>query len=520
MEQPNPLPIDDLSLDALRNLVKELVAKLADQDAQIKALKEEITRLKGHKGKPKLKPSGMEQATEKRSRRRCKKKGSRPSRQKLVVNEEQMLTITPPAGARFKGYQDFVVQDLRLEARVIRYRRERWLSADGKVITAPLPSGLRGHFGPELVRFILLQHHQGQVTIDRIATFLNSLGLVISKRQVLRLLTGDVAAFAAEADDVLRAGLSNAPWITVDDTGARHRARNGVTTQIGNDRFTFFGTTFSKSRKNFLELLRAGHRDYVVNAEALAYMRARNLAGEVIQRLDEHGQKIFADEVAWSAHLDQLGVSKLDVHPDPMKIATEGALFGSTRGHGFLRDTVIISDGAGQFRLADHALCWIHAERLVHKLIGFNDQQRQALDVTRQLIWWFYQDLKIYKRDPCRRRAAQLRARFDRLFTRKTGFVTLDRLLARLHARKDELLRVLDRPEIPLHTNGSENDIRCHVTKRKISGGTWSDQGRQARDTFLGLLKTCQKLDVSFFEYLGDRLRTRRSVAHPRLPAA
>ena len=65
-----------------------------------------------------------------------------------------------------------------------------------------------------------------------------------------------------------------------------------------------------------------------------------------------------------------------------------------------------------------------------------------------------------------------LRARFERIFRRRTGYVTLDRLLARLHERKAELLRVLDRPEIPLHTNGSENDIRAHVTKRKISGGT------------------------------------------------
>jgi Transposase IS66 family len=88
------------------------------------------------------------------------------------------------------------------------------------------------------------------------------------------------------------------------------------------------------------------------------------------------------------------------------------------------------------------------------------------------LIWWFYADLKAYKRAPCRQRRAQLRARFDRIFRRRTGFVTLDRLLARLHGRKDELLLVLDRPEIPLHTNGSENDIRCHVTKRKVSGGT------------------------------------------------
>lgn len=134
-------------------------------------------------------------------------------------------------------------------------------------------------------------------------------------------------------------------------------------------------------------------------------------------------------------------------------------LFGSLHAHDLLQGAVVVSDGAGQFRLADHALCWVHAERLAHKLIGFNDNQRQAIDITRQLIWWFYADLKAYQRDPTRQRAAQLRARFDRIFTRKTGLTTLDRLLARLHARKHELLRVLDRPEIPLHTNGSENDI-------------------------------------------------------------
>ena len=68
-----------------------------------------------------------------------------------------------------------------------------------------------------------------------------------------------------------------------------------------------------------------------------------------------------------------------------------------------------------------------------------------------------------------------MRARFDRIFTKKTGYILLDQLLARLHQRRDELLRVLDRPEIPIHTNGSENDIRTVVTKRKISGGTMSE---------------------------------------------
>jgi len=168
---------------------------------------------------------------------------------------------------------------------------------------------------------------------------------------------------------------------------------------------------------------------------------------------------------------------------------------------------VIVSDDAGQFRLGEHALCWIHRERLVHKLVPANDQQRRAIELTRDLIWWFYADLKAWQREPCPRRAAALRARFDRIFTRRSGYVVLDRLLARLHRRKAELLRVLERPEIPLHTNGSENDIRACVTKRKISGGTMSEGGRTARDVLLGLMKTCRKLGVSFFRYLGDRLR-------------
>ena len=154
----------------------------------------------------------------------------------------------------------------------------------------------------------------------------------------------------------------------------------------------------------------------------------------------------------------------------------------------------------------------------MHKLIPRNEPQRRAVELIRQLIWWFYADLKAYKRNPCRRRRAQLRARFDRIFRRRTGFATLDRLLARLHARKEELLVVLERPEIPLHTNSSENDLRCHVTKRKISGGTWSEAGRDARDAGLGLLKTCAKLGLSFFDYLGARLGVPGAPLIPPLP--
>jgi hypothetical protein len=79
-------------------------------------------------------------------------------------------------------------------------------------------------------------------------------------------------------------------------------------------------------------------------------------------------------------------------------------------------------------------------------------------------------------------------------------------LCARLHRRKYELLNVLERPEIPIPTNASENDLPACVTKRRISGGTVNANGRQARDVMLGLMKTCRKRRISFFAYLGDRL--------------
>src|SRR5919205_868252 len=157
------------------------------------------------------------------------------------------------------------------------------------------------------------------------------------------------------------------------------------------------------------------------------------------------------------------------------------------------------------------------SERLVHKLDTFTASQRMAQQRLRALIWWFYRDLKAYCRDPTARRRAELRLRYDRIFKRRTGFVLLDRLLARLHANKAELLLVLDRPEIPLHTNGSENDIRCQVIKRKISSGTRSDAGRDCRDAFLGLAKTCRKLGLSFWHYLGARLGTADAPAVPFL---
>jgi hypothetical protein len=516
-----PADIESLSNAELKALVMELMDRVADLSRTVIEQREEIARLKGLKGRPDIKPgkpSGMEKASRPARQAKPPRRGGGKTAGR-VVHEDRILEASVPRGSRFKGYEDFIVNDIVLRPHVVRYRRERWLTPDGRTVVAALPCGVKGHFGPELRRFVLAQHHQGQVTVARLAAQLHSIGVAVSKRQVMRLLIADKEPFLAEACDVLRAGLASASWISVDDTGARHQGRNGTCTQIGNEHFAWFGTTGSKSRLNFLELLRAGHPDYVVNAEALAYMRGRALPEHAIARLADHPDKHFADERAWTSHLQRLGFQELRHSLDPPRLATEGALWGAIRAHGLLSDTVVLSDDAGQFQVARHALCWVHAERLVHKLDTFCDLHRKAQKHVRSLIWQFYRDLNAYKRQPSRRRKAQMRARFDRIFKRRTGFAMLDRLLARLHANKAELLTVLDRPEIPLHTNGSENDIRAFVTKRKISGGTRSDRGRDCRDAFLGLAKTCSKLGITFWDYLGARLAIPNQAVVPPLPS-
>jgi Transposase IS66 family len=508
-----PQDIDELSQDQLRLALAASLGEVAELKRLVRLMADEIARLKDLNQRPKIKPnkpSGMEQGTSGNSKRGGKGSGGRlgrgPKRTPCVAVEDQVISPEIPPGARFKGFQDYIVQDLVIRPRVIRYRRARWVTADGETVIAPLPAGVQGHFGPELRRYVLMQYHQGQVTVPRLVVLLKGMGIDISKRQVLRLLIEGKEAFLAEAQDVLRSGLAAAPWLNVDDTGARHKGKNNYCTVIGNEHFAWFGTTQSKSRENFLDLLRAGHSDYVISKDALAYMRERHLSAAVCQLLTDHPDQHFADLETWTAHLERLGIAALDVLPDPVLIATEGALWGSVKAHGFLNDTVILSDDAGQFNVGRHALCWIHSERLVYKLDAFSEANRAAQAHIRGLIWELYADLKAYRQAPAADLKASLTKRFDAIFTTNSSFTLLNRLLKRIYRNKTELLRVLDYPHTPLHTNGAENDIRCQVTKRKVSGGTRSDTGRDCRNAFLGIAKTCSKLSINFWDYLGARL--------------
>ena len=207
-----------------------------------------------------------------------------PGVSKLSIDRTETLSVAAPAGSRHKGFEDIIVQDLMVKAETTRYRRERWETPDGKGLIAPLPAGIVGGCGPHLIRLVLMLHFQGQMTCERIVALLTGLGLMISKRQVVRLLTAKLEDFRAEDEAVLRAGLRSAPFVTVDDTGARHAGKSCFTTHIGSHRFTAFRTGPGKSRLAFLGRLLGGAARYVINPAAIATAR-RLSAADIIANL-------------------------------------------------------------------------------------------------------------------------------------------------------------------------------------------------------------------------------------------
>src|SRR5919107_1692114 len=515
-----------LSQKALRLLVTDLAGKIDRLEQEVEqlrlensnlrldnqALKDEVARLKNLPPRPPFKPSGMEKATQPRPAGPGRRPGRGAKRDR--VTREVTLQVEVPPGSRFKGYKTVVQRDLILTAEVVRYKRERWLTPEGQTLIAPLPPGVTGGFGPGVRRFCLALHTQGQVTTERLTDLLNGIGLAISKREVVRLLTTDLELFEQEDRAVLQAGLVSSPYLTVDDTGARHARRPGVTTQIGGERFCVFRTSRSKSRLNFLTLLRGGCEDYVVNEATLDYLRRQPVEAAVIARLTTLQGTVFSSDLDWLEHLARCSINIFD--RPLLQTLNEAATWGAIRHHGLMDNIVVVSDDAGQFRVARHALCWVHAERHLQKLMPGSPKQAQAVEMVRETIWCFYRSLKLWKQSPSPGAEASFRRQFNRIFGQRTGYKDLDELLARLARRKNELLRVLEHPEIPLHTNASENDLRAWVIKRKISGGTMSVDGRMARDVMLGLLKTCRKLGLSFFTYLGDRLGL--NGEQPRIP--
>jgi hypothetical protein len=510
MELPDIPPGERTPLvEALLGIVRQLLDRVAELEQTNQQLRDEIARLKGQKPRPDIKPSVLETTPKGQGQKKPRSPGSAKPPNKAELRIDREVELHPddlPLGASFKGYEPYVVQELMIKTETTRYWRARYELPEGGSVSAALPPGVLsvegGHFGPELICYILSQYHQAHVTEPLLLEQLWEFGICISAGQLHRILTANKDYFHQEKAEILATGLIVSSYIGVDDTGARHQGQNGYCTAIGNDLFVCFESTDSKSRLNFLQVLQGDERLYAINEMTLAYWERQELATAVVERL-RAGPKEFADDKAWQAHLAALAITS-ERH---VRIVTEGALLGGLVARGVSPDLRVLSDGAGQFVIFVHAACWVHAERPLAKLIPHNQEHRAAIEKIRTQLWELYKDLKAYRQKPDEAQKPVLTARFDALVDQRTDYPSINGVLKDMHEHKTDLLCVLEHPEIPLHNNAIESDIREFVKRRKISGGTRSAAGRRCRDTFASLKKTCRKLGIRFWEYLKDRVR-------------
>jgi hypothetical protein len=490
----------------------------------LEAMRVELRKFKKLPVKPNIKPSKLDEpddndpqtAKKNNSDEKPKRPGSekRSKTKDIEIHEKKELYVNNVDESwKFLGYEDYIVQDLIITAHNICYQRAVWQTPDGKQVMAPLPLELQGtHFAPGLQRFILYQYNQCHVTQPLLLEELHELGVDISAGQIDNILTHDKEVFHNEAIDILITGLKISPEIRTDDTAAPHQGHSGYCNCINTDYFTYFKSSDSKSRINFLEILSGKIPTYVFDKETISDLQSNNFGKKYLFALENEPEQTFTDKTLWDIFLANNGIV-LGQNPQVYKQITEAALIQGLISNGFNIDIGIHSDDAGQFRLFIHSLCWKHVERPLLKIICYTNYQREILAHRLKDFWRLYKDLKLYKINQSLFDKESLKMRFDKITeTIPEGFIHLNPVLEKIANKKAELLLVLERPQTSLHNNTSENDIREFAKRRKISGPTRSEAGRKARDTFASLKKTCRKLRVSFWTYLLDRIALKNTI--------
>ena len=441
-------------------------------------------------------------------------RGKLRKKKKTLLQIHEKPVIQPaniPEVALFKGFNRYTVQEIVFTPHNIQYQLARWQLPDGSYITGELPKDVHGHYGHQLVFYVLHQYHACRVTEHLLLDQLHALGILISAGQLNNILIENKDAFIEEVAELLPIAARVERQVQVDDTGGRHNGQNQYTTIIGNRWFSIFSTTDTKSRVNFLKLLQGGKEEYVINDDTLDYLSHVNVPDYFPGYVALCLGKKFTTLREWELFLRERNITQ----KAEMRFLTQAALYASVMQNGIPRDLGVHSDDAGQFDVFVHSLCWIHEERHYRKLIMTNDEARADLKCVTDQIWTIYQALKKYKKSPDEAAAENIKKEFAVIFQQKTCSPTLNHQLEKTYQKKEELLRVLQRPETPLHNNSSETCARAAKIKLKISGGTRSDLGQTVRDTFLSLKQTCLKLGINFMSFLQDRVRGEYAI--PRL---
>jgi len=501
----------------LFNLVEDMKLENRKLQEENQRLRDENNRLKGEQGKPEIKPSKKRDqlattdhsSEDERHQPRDWQKGTKV--EQIKIDRKQVLGVDReqlPADAEFKGYEEVVVQDIRIETDNVLFRKEKYYSAaERKTYLAELPGGYEGQFGPGIKSLAIVLYYGVNTSEPKIREFFENVGIRISTGELSNLLIKKHPDLHGEKDAIYEAGLYSSPWQHIDDTATRVNGENQHCHIVCNPLYTAYFTTEKKDRLTVLDVL-SNHqeRTFRLNKEAYEFLHFFRLSERIVSQLEDMPQEQDLSEAdinhLLETHLPNLG-------PQQRRRILEAA--GVAAYHAQMEFPIIkllLCDDAPQFKCLTQelALCWVHEGRHYKKLEPFVPYHYQLLNSFREQFWEFYNQLLSYRQSANAEDKARLSAEFDILFSTVTGYQALDERIAKTRLKKISLLMVLDHPEIPLHNNPAELGARLRVRKRDVSFGPRTQDGAKAWDAFMTLVATAKKLGVSFYHYIYDRI--------------
>jgi hypothetical protein len=521
----------------LLNIIERLAGENDSLKNDLQNLSDEINRLKGEQGKPTIKANKKKDGDisseserkeaeanadraaengngEENNPADGKKKRQRESKlAKIKIDREQLCPLDKtglPDDLEFKGYEDVMIQDLIIKTDNVNYRREVYYSpSQRKSYRGELPVEVRdqGEYGPGIRALIPILKSEGNLSEKRILGFFQNFGIQISAGYISQQWTGGYTNFHQEKADLYRSGLTHSDYVQIDDTSARVNGINQYCQVVCSPSFTAYFTTPSKDRLTVLSVLTDfAPPQYLYNQQARSLLSTFKLTDKALDVVD--GQlpcETVMNETEFKTYLNRL--NDLGVR-QRIHLSEACAIAYYQQQTDFPIIKTLLADDAPQFKLLTLylALCWIHDARHYKKLKPFVPIHQQALTQFRSRYWAYYTELLKYKREPTAANKQWLDQEFDEIFSSITGYEDLDDRIAKTRAKKNELLRVLEEPWLPLHNNASELGARVQARVRDVSFQTRSELGTKIKDTFMTINQTAKKLGVSFYEYVYDRV--------------
>lgn len=492
---------------ALIELIKEQNKRIQEQaeriivlEKTVQELKDENARLKKMPKRPKFRPGGGDPKSRSGKPGNGGGEGGSGIANKLAPQKTEQEIRVPaigvPEGSRFKGYRDYAVQELEIIPKDVIYKLEVWQTPDGSVIRAILPLEVRGsHFGYQL-RALLHNLYALGMTEPGLFDMLRGSGIEISEGQVHNILMNESEGYRGESEKILTAGIEEAPYLRTDDTGAKHQHKSGYCTHIGGEYFAYYKTTSSKSRANFLKILLQGKEGYSINEAFIWHLFQSGVEDDLLNCFEEHVGKKYRAKKGLNRLLNSLGIENKKLRLQCLEAGLVGFISETILKPG----QVLLSDRAGQFAVFDHAGCWVHMERPLRKLEVAPPEAEKELSQVRGAIWHLYAKLKEAALTQIGKE--EVHQLYDQLIAMQSISPGINEVVASFAQYREEMLKALDHPGLPLHNNDSEQDIRGVAKRRNISGTTKSEEGRAFRDGLMTLKQTCARLGISLWGYL------------------